>query len=142
MRLCFWLLLFSVSVHGVGSKTTPYLKDVMALPAAIYDVKGMGKWQKGKEVGQIRLVITRNDKRDDVFIQWVSWDLNGPKQVKSTQFIKEILEEGNFKTTFIRRENNMDVRQITVGLENQHDKTHSRAVISIDDVGVYHCEFQ
>lgn len=142
MRLLLCLLLLSLPAHGVGTKTTEHLKAVMALPAVIYDIKGMGQWQKGKEVGQIRLVITRNDKRDDVFLQWVVWDQNGPKEVKSTQFIKEILEEGNFKTTFIRRENTMNERRITVGLENQYDKTQWRVIISIDDVGVYHCQFE
>lgn len=142
MRFFLLFIFLSLPVYGVGTKTTEHLKSVMALPAAIYDIKGMGQWQKGKEVGQIRLVITRSDKRDDVFLQWVVWDNHGPKKVKSTQFIKEILEEGNFKTTFIRRENNMEERRITVGLENQYDKSQGRVIIYIDNVGVYHCRFE
>ncbi len=140
LRVLLWLLLPMV-VNAQSMKNSEFLSSVYKLPAAIYDVKGMGKWKKGRDSGQIRLVITRTKRRDDVFLQWVQWNKKGPELVKSTVQITEIQQAANFKTTFIRRETGKKGRQMVLGLEDQHDKTLSRAIIQIEGVGLYHCRF-
>ncbi len=135
------LLLLSMVVNAQSMKNSEFLSSVYKLPAAIYDVKGMGNWKKGRDSGQIRLVITRTKRRDDVFLQWVQWNKKGPELVKSTVQVIEIQQMANFKTTFIRREAGKKNRQIVLGLENQHDKTLSRAIIQIDGIGLYHFRF-
>jgi len=135
------LLLLPMVVNAQSMKNSEFLSSVYKLPAAIYDVKGMGNWKKGRDSGQIRLVITRTKRRDDVFLQWVQWNKKGPELVKSTVQVIEIQQMANFKTTFIRREAGKKNRQIVLGLENQHDKTLSRAIIQIDGIGLYHFRF-
>lgn len=116
--------------------------DAYNLGASIYDVKGMGNWKKGSRGGQIRLVITRMAKQDEVFLQWVQWNDKGPELVKSTVKIKEIEEKGRFKVDFIRRETVGHSRQILLGLENLYDKSLSRVVIQVQDLGVYTSQFE
>ena len=136
------LLLLPMVVNAQSMKNSEFLSSVYKLPAAIYDVKGMGNWKKGRDSGQIRLVITRTKRRDDVFLQWIQWNKKGPEKIKSTVQITEIQQMANFKTTFIRREKDKKNRQIVLGLENQHDKTLSRAIIQVQDVGLYTCHFE
>jgi hypothetical protein len=131
------LLTGSSLVYSQQGKDTQFLRDVYDLPASIYDIKGVGKWQKGSDYGQLRLVVARSNKRDEVYLQWVKWSRKGPLKVVSTVMIKEIQESANFKTTFIRREIVEEKRQIVLGLENLHDKSSSRAVIEITGVGRY-----
>lgn len=121
-------------------KDPKHLNEVYKLPPAIYDVKGMGQWKKGKSAGQLRLVIARTNKRDEVYLQWVKWDAKGPKEVVSTVMVKEIQESANYKTTFIRRETIQGNRQIVLGLENLHDKSSSRAILEVTGVGRYSCK--
>jgi hypothetical protein len=131
------LLTGSSLVYSQQGKDTEFLRDVYDLSASIYDIKGVGKWQKGSDYGQLRLVVARSNKRDEVYLQWVKWSRKGPLKVVSTVMIKEIQQSANFKTTFIRREIVEEKRQIVLGLENLHDKSSSRAVIEITGVGRY-----
>lgn len=133
-------LLISSLVNAQQGKQPKFLNEVYKLPAAIYDVKGMGQWKKGSDAGQIRLVIARSNQRDEVYLQWVKWDENGPDKVISTVMIKEIQQSANYKTTFIRRETIDGKRQIVLGLENLHDKSSSRAVLDVTGVGRYNCQ--
>ncbi len=145
LRLILSLILWSLicgSAHGQTIKKSMHSPLVTALPAAIYDVKGIGNWRKGEVGGQIRLVITRSKKRDEVFLQWVQWVDKEPKKVQKTVQVKEIQQEANFKTTFIRRETVGGVPQLILGLESLYDKSSSRAFIKIDGVGRYHCHIQ
>jgi hypothetical protein len=137
--IIMYIVLLTVSslVYSQQGKDTQFLRDVYDLPASIYDIKGVGKWQKGSDYGQLRLVVARSNKRDEVYLQWVKWSRKGPVKVVSTVIIKEIQESANFKTTFIRREIVEEKRQIVLGLENLHDKSSSRAVIEITGLGRY-----
>ena len=71
--LCLFIshLVLASSEMSVGQS------DVHKLGASIYDVKGMGNWKKGSRGGQVRLVITRMAKQDEVFLQWVQWNEKG-----------------------------------------------------------------
>ncbi len=124
---------------ALASKESPFMADVYALSPAIYDIKSVGSWARGKKEGQVRLVITRSKKRDDVFLQWVSWDQKGPQKVESTIQVKEIRETANYKITYVRREKIEGKRQIVLGLENLYDKSVSRAMIQVIGVGMYGC---
>ena len=138
------ILLIMLAVSNLAQSASPSDGKVAAfnLPAAIYDVKGIGNWRKGEAAGQIRLIITRSNKRDDIFIQWVQWSDKGPESIKKTVQVQEIRENANFKTTFIRREAVKGVRQLVLGLENLYDRSAARAVIQIEDVGRYSCFIQ
>ena len=138
--LCFLQIFMVPLVFAQQGKKPQHLDQVYKLPAAIYDVKGMGKWKKGADTGQIRLVIARTNKRDEVYLQWVKWDKQGPNKVVSTVMVKEIQEAANFKTTFIRRETIDGSRQIVLGLENLYDKSSSRATLHVTGVGRYRCK--
>ncbi len=142
MAIYAGVLVFSLGAQAQPAKSSEFISTVYKLDPVIYDVKGMGNWKKGREAGQVRLVITRTSRRDDVFLQWITWDKKGPKNIKSTVQISEIQLEANFKTTFIRREKGKKNRQIVLGLENQYDKTSSRAIIQVQDVGLYTCQFE
>lgn len=139
--LFIFILLPSFAFAQQG-KDVKHINDVYKLPPSIYDVKGMGNWKKGSDYGQIRLVITRSSRRDEVYLQWVKWSNGGPESVVSTIIIKEIQESANYKTTFIRRETNNGNRQIVIGLENLHDKTSSKMIVYITGVGRYHTELK
>lgn len=140
-----WILVLMLSLAldawAQRSKDPDHLKMVYKLAPAVYDVKGMGNWKKGREAGQIRLVIARTHKRDEVYLQWVKWDADGPVEVKSTVLINEIQDAANFKTTFIRRETIDGKRQIVLGLENHYDKMSSRIALEVLDVGRYQSRF-
>jgi len=138
LRLIILLLVVCTS-QVQAAKKSEHLTTVFNLPADIYDVKGIGNWRKGEAAGQIRLVIARSNKRDEVFLQWVLWNDKGPEKVKTTLQIQEIQQEANFKITFIRRETVKGVRQLILGLENLYDKSAARAIIEINDVGRYTC---
>ena len=138
--VCFLQILVMPLVFAQQGKKPQHLEQVYKLPAAIYDVKGMGKWKKGTDTGQLRLVIARTNKRDEVYLQWVKWDKQGPNKVVSTVMVKEIQEAANFKTTFIRRETIEGHRQIVLGLENLYDKSSSRAILHVTGVGRYSCK--
>jgi len=143
MRL-FLIILFSISqlTFAQRAKESEHLTDVYKLPASIYDVKGMGNWKKGSKAGQIRLVIARSNKRDEVFLQWVQWNMKGPEKIASTLMVREIQDMANFKVIFIRRETIDGKRQIVLGLENMLDKTNLRAILDVTDVGYYTCRFE
>ena len=142
MRMFVTLVLAILVTSAYAEKSEGTGDDVQQLSPVIYDVKGMGNWQKGSRSGQVRLVITRLQKQDEVFLQWVQWDAKGPELVKSTVAIKEIAQQGRFKVDFIRRENKGNERKIILGLENLHDKSSSRVVIQVQDLGVYFCKFE
>jgi hypothetical protein len=143
LRIVLMVLFFySMVVQAQPTKGSEHISTVYKLDPVIYDVKGMGNWKKGRQVGQVRLVITRTHRRDDVFLQWIQWNKKGPEKIKSTVQITEVQQMANFKTTFIRREKDKKHRQIVLGLENQHDKTLSRAIIQVQDVGLYTCHFE
>ncbi len=137
-RLLFIIILLMPAL-ALASKESQFIKDVYGLSASIYDVKNVGNWAKGKKEGQVRLVITRSKKRDDIFLQWVSWDHKGPKKVESTIEVQEIRDMANFKLTYVRREKIEGKRQIVLGLENLYDKTPSKAMIQVTGVGEYRC---
>ena len=136
--LCLFIshLVLASSEMSVGQS------DVHKPGASIYDVKGMGNWKKGSRGGQVRLVITRMAKQDEVFLQWVQWNEKGPEKVKATAKIKEIEERGRFQVDFIRRETEGHSRQIVLGLENLHDKSSTRIVIQVQDLGIYTSKFE
>lgn len=142
MRMLVTLVLVILFSSAYAEKSKGTIDDVHQLSPVIYDVKGMGNWKKGSRSGQIRLVITRLQKQDEVFLQWVQWDAKGPELVKSTVAIKEIAQQGRFKVDFIRRESTGNQRKILLGLENLHDKSSSRVVIQVQDLGVYSCKFE
>lgn len=142
MRFVLFLLCLCLVNIVHAEKGSSSVADVYKLSPSIYDVKGMGNWQKGSRGGQIRLVITRTQKQDEVFLQWVQWDDKGPEIVKSTMAIKEIQQQGRFKVDFIRRETVGHSRKIVLGLENLYDKTSLRAIIQVQDLGVYSCKFE
>ncbi len=142
MRLMALICTLLVSQLILAKGESETINDVYKLSPQIYDVKGMGNWKKGSRAGQVRLVITRTHKQDEVFLQWVQWNEKGPELIKSTIAIKEIQQQGRFKVDFIRRETIGHSRQIVLGLENLHDKSSSRAVIQVEDLGVYRCEIE
>lgn len=142
LTLLLYVFSLSAQVHGQRLKNSEFLKSVMQLSPAIYDVKGMGNWKKGKQAGQIRLVIARSARQDEVFLQWVYWDAKGPHSIKSTVQVKEIEKMARYKVSFIRREASDGGRKIILGLENLYDKTTSRAIIEVQDVGLYHCKLE
>lgn len=141
-----WIGVFLlVSLFAVANdhELSPQLKLVHELDPLIYDVKGMGKWQKGSRKGQVRLVLTRTEKKDGAFLQWVRWNKKGPVKVEYTTAISELQSQGHFKVTFIRREvisNNE--RRIVLGLENHYDKSTQRAYIWVTDMGTYRLEMK
>jgi hypothetical protein len=136
---CVYVVCLPAAFSQQG-KDQKHQKDVNQLPAVIYDVKGMGQWKKGSDAGQLRLVIARTNKRDEVYLQWVKWNSHGPEKVVNTVMIKEIQESANYKTTFIRRETFEGKRQIVLGLENLHDKSSNRAILEVTGVGRYYCK--
>lgn len=140
--ICCLLLIASSASHGQRLKNSQFLKEVYKLSPAIYDVKGMGNWKKGKQAGQIRLVLARSARQDEVFLQWVSWGKKGPESVVSTVQVTEIAKKARFKVSFIRREASDGNRNIVLGLENLYDKSAARAVIEVRGVGVYHCKIE
>ena len=140
--LCCSSVFVATETAAQKIKDSQHITDVYKLPASIYDVKGMGNWKKGNRAGQIRLVIARSKKRDEVFLQWVQWDIKGPSEVASTVMIREIQDMANFKITYIRRETINGKRQIALGLEDMHDKGTLKAIIDVTDVGYYTCRFQ
>lgn len=143
MRGLIVVLLFAVSLCIQASEELSQgAKDVSTLGASVYDVKGMGNWKKGSRGGQIRLVITRMSKQDEVFLQWVQWNEKGPELVKSTVEIQEIRNKGRYKVDFIRRETTGHARHIVLGLENLHDKSSIRAIIQVQDLGLYTIKFE
>ncbi len=125
--------------YSQKSKAPQHLDDIYKLPASLYDVKGVGPWKAGNDSGQLRLVIARTNKRDEVYLQWVKWNEKGPEKVVSTVMIKEIQASANYKTTFIRIKSMAGKRQVVLGLENLHDKSSSKAEIEIVGVGRYNC---
>jgi len=137
LRIILLLMLVSPMVWGNGA-----LKSVLDLTPSIYDVKGMGQWSMGSKSGQIRLVITRDSKRDQVFLQWVVWRDNQPFSVESTVGISELNREDRYSVTFIRREADDSGRQIVLGLEDRHTKEAMRAFIRIKEMGLYQCHIQ
>jgi hypothetical protein len=140
--LIITLLSCFVGVAFAAEKNSATMDDVLQLGPSIYDVKGMGSWQKGSRSGQVRLVIARMKKQDDIFLQWVQWNEKGPELVKSTVKIKEIEQQGRYQVDFIRRETFGHSRQIVLGLENLHDKSSTRVVIQVQDLGVYTFKFE
>lgn len=116
------------------------MKSVYDLPANIYDVKGMGKWSLGSKSGQVRLVITRHKKRDEVYLQWVHWKDGQPASVESSISITEINNDERYLVTFIRREINDGQRQIVLGLEDKRTKDLMRAEIKVKEMGLYYCQ--
>ncbi len=139
MLRLFMLLLVVCASQAQAAKESDHLTSVFNLSPDIYDVKGIGDWRKGEAAGQVRLVIARSNKRDEVFLQWVQWGDKGPEKVSATLPIKEIQQEANFKITFIRRETVAGVRQLVLGLKNLYDKSVARAIIEIEGVGRYRC---
>lgn len=140
-----WLLMIGwllISANVMAEKDSAAIDDVYKLSPAIYDVKGMGEWKVGSRFGQIRLVLTRSVKQDEAFLQWVQWNDKGPEKVRSTVVLKEIQQEGRFKVTFIRRESYDSKQHIILGLENLHDKSTSRAIINIENIGLYSLKFE
>jgi hypothetical protein len=133
------LLAWSALSYSQQAKFPDHLEDINNLPASLYDVKGVGQWKKGSDAGQIRLVIARSNKRDEVYLQWVKWNQKGPEKVVSTVMVKEIQASANYKTTFIRTENVGEKRIIVLGLENLYDKTSSKAEIEVREIGRYSC---
>ncbi len=139
--LTLWFVILGAGQVQAAKKST-HLASVSQLSSSVYDVKGIGNWRKGDLSGQIRLVITRSNKRDEVFLQWVQWNDDGPQKVTKTVLVKEIMLEANFKTTFIRRETVEGGRQLILGLENLYDKSSARAIIQIEGIGRYSCHIQ
>ena len=110
------------------------------MPMRVYDVKGLGSWSQGSFGGQVRLVITRTNKQDKAYLQWVEWEDSQPVKVRSTISINEINGVERFTVQFIRRENKVHDRKIILGLETVRTKEILRANIRLLDVGLYECE--
>lgn len=142
MRLSLFLLFVYCTLPVWAEPESQAIDVVYKLSPIIYDVKGMGEWKTPTSAGQLRLVITRSEKQDEVFLQWVAWSKKGPQTIKSTIAIKEIQQAGRFKVTFIRRETIEGKRQIVLGLENLHDKSSSRAIIYVSGIGRYQCKLE
>lgn len=132
----------AVSLLSLQTLANEGMKAVYDLPAHVYDVKGMGKWSMGTKSGQVRLVITRHKKRDEVYLQWVQWQDEQPTEVKSTISISEINETDRFLITFIRREVQDGVRQIVLGLEDKRTKEALKAEIQVKEMGLYQCQIK
>lgn len=122
--------------------TQANMKAAYGLSPHVYDVKGMGQWSMGSKSGQVRLVITRDKKRDEVYLQWVAWDEGEPVHVESTIAVTEINRDDRYSITFIRREVNDGVRQIVLGLEDRRTKDVLRAFIQVKEMGLYHCQIK
>lgn len=135
MAAVLLLLLASLSVQA-------NMKAAYGLSPFVYDVKGMGQWSMGSKSGQVRLVITRDKKRDEVYLQWVAWDEGEPVHVESTIAVTEINRDDRYSITFIRREVNDGVRQIVLGLEDRRTKDVLRAFIQVKEMGLYHCQIK
>lgn len=118
------------------------MKAAYGLSPLVYDVKGMGQWSMGSKSGQVRLVITRDKKRDEVYLQWVAWNEGEPVHVESTIAVTEINKDDRYSITFIRREVNDGVRQIVLGLEDRRTKDVLRAFIQVKEMGLYHCQIK
>ena len=99
MAAVLLLLLASLSAQA-------NMKAAYGLSPFVYDVKGMGQWSMGSKSGQVRLVITRDKKRDEVYLQWVAWDEGEPVHVESTIAVTEINRDDRYSITFIRRSPN------------------------------------
>lgn len=135
MAAVLLLLLASLSAQA-------NMKAAYGLSPFVYDVKGMGQWSMGSKSGQVRLVITRDKKRDEVYLQWVAWDEGEPVHVESTIAVTEINRDDRYSITFIRREVNDGVRQIVLGLEDRRTKDVLRAFIQVKEMGLYHCQIK
>jgi len=142
MRYISVYLLLVVPALLFAKEESITMDDVYKLSPYIYDVKGMGNWQVGSRSGQIRLVITRTNKQDEMFLQWVQWNEKGPELIKSTVALKEIQKAGRFKVDYIRRETISGRRQIVLGLENLYDKSASRAIIHVQGIGLYQLKME
>jgi len=142
MRWLVFSILCVLPTLLIAKQESKTIDDVYKLSPYIYDVKGMGNWKVGSRAGQVRLVITRTNKRDEMFLQWVQWNDKGPELIRSTVAIKEIQLAGRFKVDYIRRETIDGRRQIVLGLENLHDKSTSRAIIHVQDIGLYSCRIE
>ncbi len=142
--LLSWLmavpLVWAVETAPTLSRKTPASNPVFKLAPEIYDVKGMGNWTSGNQSGQIRLVITRTNRRDEVYLQWVSWDDFGPKALITSVPVDEINLEAPYKTLYIRKETVRNEHSISLGLEDRHTKQIFKATIKTFGIGKYDCK--
>lgn len=136
-----WLILPALWLLVLSSwSAQASLKAAYELTPSVYDVKGLGNWSMGSKAGQLRLVITRNKKRDEVYLQWVAWQDDAPFKVESTIGVTEINNDERYTITFIRREVSDGTRKIVLGLEDRRTKEQLRAFIQVKELGIYHCE--
>lgn len=114
--------------------------EVLSIGAHIYDVKGIGSWQNAHMMGQIRMVITRNSKRDDIYLQWVAWRDDTPKAIVASEAVEGINRDANYRVKAISSQIMQGKPQITLSLEDKYSKELLRGVIRIIDVGRFECQ--
>jgi hypothetical protein len=114
--------------------------EVLSIGAHIYDVKGIGSWQNAHMMGQIRMVITRNSKRDDIYLQWVAWRDDTPKAIVASEAVEGINRDANYRVKAISSQIMQGKPQITLSLEDKYSKEMLRGVIRIIDVGRFECQ--
>ncbi|MCP5334968.1 MAG: hypothetical protein H7A08_04660 [Oceanospirillaceae bacterium] len=116
------------------------LSEVQAVGAHIYDVKGIGSWQRQGMSGQVRMVITRSSRRDDVYLQWVAWRDGSPRAIIASDAVVAINEDANYQVRAISSQIMQGKPVITLSLEDKYSKEMLRGVIRVLDVGVYECQ--
>lgn len=121
----------------------PYVdarSEVQSIGAHIYDVKGIGSWQRQGMSGQVRMIITRNSRRDDVYLQWVAWRDGSPKAIIASDAVSEINNDANYQVRAISSQILQGKPQITLSLEDKYSKEMLRGIIRVIDVGVFECQ--
>lgn len=116
------------------------LSEVQAVGAHIYDVKGIGSWQRQGMSGQVRMVITRSSRRDDVYLQWVAWRDGSPRAIIASDAVVAINEDANYQVRAISSQIMQGKPVITLSLEDKYSKEMLRGVIRVLDVGGYECQ--
>lgn len=116
------------------------LSEVQAVGAHIYDVKGIGSWQRQGMSGQVRMVITRSSRRDDIYLQWVAWRDGSPRAIIASDAVVAINEDANYQVRAISSQIMQGKPVITLSLEDKYSKEMLRGVIRVLDVGVYECQ--
>jgi hypothetical protein len=84
------------------STATPAFADeiadgVAAMPGAVEDVRIGGTWQRDGKSGTYRIVIARrggNDVTARLFVQWVSYQIDGSATVEDSIEINELADLG------------------------------------------------
>jgi hypothetical protein len=98
---------------------------VAAMPGAVEDVRIGGTWQREGKAGTFRIVVARrggNDVTARMFVQWVSYEIDGTATVEDSI---EIMELANLAVDVVDFTSESDVDGLTVYIQtlNPNDAT-------------------